>query len=266
MNMEDTETDVSGEPAPAHPAAIATPGRKSTRRRLLRWGSISAGLLVIAAVALWGLSPSVSDLESRVATLAALRGTPVLRPGDVPTLLAEAIVATEDERFYQHHGIDVIGLSRALLYDVAHLCACQGGSTITQQLAKDLYLNGSDGGFTKLVDIALAFKVELQPTKQRILADYLTEVPSGYGLHGMPEAACAYFHRPLRALDLGQIAVLAGMPQAPSAYDPRFHPVAAATRRAAVLASMVSEGYVTPQQAATAAAEPVVAAAMPGGC
>jgi penicillin-binding protein 1A len=131
---------------------------------------------------------------------------------------------------------------------------------------KDVYLNGSDGGVAKLVDIALAFKVELQFSKQQILADYLSEVPAGYGIYGMPAAACADFARPLAALDLGQIAELAGMPQAPSAYDPRFHPMAAAARREVVLASMVSEGYVTPQQAAAAAAEPVVAYPLGGGC
>jgi penicillin-binding protein 1A len=155
----------------------------------------------------------------------------------------------------------VVGLARAALYDVSHLCACQGGSTITQQLVKDLYLNGSDRGFSKLADMALALKVELQFSKAVILADYLSEVPTGYGLHGVAQAACAYFGRPLAALDLGEVALLAGMPQAPSAYDPRFHPHAAAVRRAEVLDAMLSEGYITAAQATAAGREPVTSAA-----
>jgi penicillin-binding protein 1A len=227
---------------------------------------VLACVLVAGGVTLWAMSPSGSDLQDRVQSQAALRGGTLLRPGEVPPLLAEAIVATEDERFYQHHGIDVIGLGRAFLFDLTHLCGCQGGSTITQQLVKGLYLDGSDGGVAKLVDITLAFKVELQFSKQQILADYLSEVPAGYGIDGMPAAACADFGRPLAALDLGQIAELAGMPQAPSAYDPRFHPLAAAARREEVLASMVSEGFVTPAQAALGATEPVVANSPGGGC
>lgn len=189
-----------------------------------------------------------------------------MQPAEVPVLLTEAIVATEDERFFVHHGIDVVGIARAIIFDVSHGCACEGGSTITQQLVKDVYLGGSDRGVDKLVDIALAFKVELHASKQVILADYLSEVLAGYGVYGMPAAACAYFHRPLGTLDLGQVALLAGMPQAPSADDPRFHPAAARARRVEVLAAMESEGYVTAQQAATAEAEPVVAASASGGC
>src|SRR2546430_10954577 len=97
----------------------------------------------------------------------------MLGENDVPPLLADAVVATEDERFYSHHGIDSIGLSRALLYDVTNLCLCQGGSTITAQLAKDIYLGGSDRGYNKVKDMALAIKIERVLTKRQILADYL---------------------------------------------------------------------------------------------
>jgi penicillin-binding protein 1A len=190
----------------------------------------------------------------------------VLQPGEFPPLLAEAVVATEDERFFQHHGIDVEGLARAMLYDVTNMCACQGGSTITQQLVKDVYLGGSDAGIDKLADMALALKVELRFTKQQILADYLSIIPTGYGRYGMANAACADFHRPLADLDLGQLALLAGLPQAPSAYDPRLHPGDAIARRQAVLAAMMSEGYITPSQAAAAANEAPTLPMKPGGC
>jgi penicillin-binding protein 1A len=190
----------------------------------------------------------------------------VLQPGEFPPLLAEAVVATEDDRFFQHHGIDVEGLARAMLYDVTNMCACQGGSTITQQLVKDVYLGGSDAGIDKLADMALALKVELRFTKQQILADYLSIIPTGYGRYGMANAACADFHRPLADLDLGQLALLAGLPQAPSAYDPRLHPGDAIARRQAVLAAMMSEGYITPSQAAAAANEAPTLPMKPGGC
>jgi penicillin-binding protein 1A len=218
-------------------------------------------VLLLGAGVLWVVTPSAADLQTRLTGDLAPEGAALLAPDEIPALLAKAIVATEDERFYQHHGIDVVGLGRAALYDISHLCACQGGSTITQQLVKDLYLNGSDRGLSKLADMALALKVELQFSKAMILADYLSEVPTGYGLHGVSQAACAYFGRPLAALDLGQIALLAGMPQAPSAYDPRFHPRAAAARRSEVLGAMVSEGYITATQATAAGREPVTSTA-----
>ena len=175
-------------------------------------------------------------------------------------------MATEDERFYEHHGIDVIGLARAVLYDVSHLCACQGGSTITQQLVKDVYLGGSDSGLNKLADMALALKVELRTSKPQILADYLSVVLTGYGRYGMANAACADFHRPLAELDLGQLALLAGLPQAPSAYDPLLHPAAALGRRGEVLDAMISEGDITPTQAAAAATEAPTLPPQQGGC
>ena len=236
------------------------------QRRVGRAVALTGAVVAIGVLALWVVTPSGSDLTSRVQGLAAAEHATILAPGEVPPLLAEAVVATEDERFYQHHGIDVIGLGRAMLYDVTHLCACQGGSTITQQLVKDVYLGGSDGGVNKLADMALAFKVELRFNKQQILADYLSVVPTGYGRYGMANAACADFHRPLAALDLGQLALLAGMPQAPSAYDPLLHPDLARARRAAVLDAMVDDGYITSQQANAAGAEAVTLPPAPGGC
>jgi membrane peptidoglycan carboxypeptidase len=224
------------------------------------------GVLAAAGVLIWVATPPGDDLGTRVAALASLHGSSVLRPGEVPSLLAEAVVATEDERFYEHHGIDVIGLGRAVLYDVSHLCACQGGSTITQQLVKDVYLGGSDGGLNKLADMALAVKVELRFSKAQILADYLSVVLTGYGRYGMANAACADFHRPLADLDLGQLALLAGLPQAPSAYDPLLHPEAALVRRQEVLAAMVDEGSITRSQAAAAATEAPTLPMRPGGC
>ncbi len=159
---------------------------------------------------------------------------------------------------YTHHGIDSLGLARALIYDVSNHCLCQGGSTITEQLVKDLYLGGSDRGYNKLVDVAVALKVERVLTKQEIMADYLSEITTGLGRRGVSAAACAYFQAPLPNLTLGQYALLAGVTQAPSLYDPTVDPELAEQRRAQVLALMISENYITPAEALAANAEPVL--------
>jgi hypothetical protein len=142
-------------------------------------------LAVVAAVlgpvlaTLWVSTPDVSDAQARVVSDTRAHGVVVLAPNAVPDVLAKAVVATEDERFYSHHGIDTIGLARAVLYDTANVCFCQGGSTITEQLVKELYLNGSDRGYDKVVDIVLALKLERLLNKSQIMADYLSEIPTG---------------------------------------------------------------------------------------
>jgi membrane peptidoglycan carboxypeptidase len=145
-----------------------------------------------------------------------------------------------------------------MLYDVVNVCLCEGGSTITQQLVKDVYLGGSDRGFHKLEDLVLALKVERVITKSRIMADYLSEIPTGFGRYGVTSAACAYFRAPLQGLTLGQYALLAGVTQAPSVYDPTVNPDAAMARRSQVLTAMVNDRYISTAQAEAANAEPVL--------
>jgi membrane peptidoglycan carboxypeptidase len=216
---------------------------------------------------LWVWAPSGQDIQQRVRELTDHHGVVLLKEDDVPPLLAKAVVATEDERFYSHHGIDSIGLSRAALYDASNLCLCQGGSTITQQLVKDVYLNGSDRGYNKVEDMVLALKVELVLTKPRIMADYLSEITTGLNRYGVSEAACAYFEAPLSDLTLGEYALLAGVTQAPSIYDPTVNPDAAQIRRGEVLASMLAEHLITRAQAAYASSEPVlIRSAKPTAC
>ena len=209
-------------------------------------------------VTLWVSTPSAGDVQQRVLEVTRAKGVVLLSEDDVPPLLAQAVVATEDERFYEHHGIDTIGLGRAFLYDVTHLCFCQGGSTITEQLVKDVYLGGSNEGYNKVVDVVLALKVEQTISKKQIMADYLSEITTGYNRYGVSAAACAYFHKPLNDLTVGQYAFLAGVTQAPSLYDPTVDPDLAALRRNSVLTAMVSHHLITPEQAATAASEPVL--------
>jgi len=225
---------------------------------------LAVGLAVIAALfapsaatlSIW--SPDAGDVQMRVTQLTQSYGIPLLSELEVPPLLADAVVATEDERLYSHHGVDSIGLARALLYDVVNVCLCQGGSTITQQLVKDLYLGGSDRGYDKLEDLALALKVERVLTKRQIMADYLSEITTGLGRRGVTAAACAYFRAPLQGLSIGQYALLAGVTQAPSNYDPTVNPEAARERRSQVLAAMQADGYITAAQAQAANAEQVL--------
>jgi membrane peptidoglycan carboxypeptidase len=218
-----------------------------------------AFLAAPSGITLWVSTPSADDIQQRVLAATKAHGVVLLTENDVPPLLAQAVVATEDERFYEHHGMDTIGLGRAFLYDATHSCFCQGGSTITEQLAKDVYLGGSNEGYNKIVDVVLALKVEQVIGKKQILADYLSEITTGLNRYGVTQAACDYFHKPLANLTIGEYALLAGITQAPSLYDPTVDPGLAAARRGSVLAAMVNDKIITPTQAAAANAEPVLA-------
>ena len=227
-------------------------------RRPLVVAAVFLAVLAPVIATLWVSTPDVSDVRAREAADLKAKGAVQLQPDQVPALLAKAVVATEDERYYSHHGIDTIGLARAGLYDITNRCLCQGGSTITEQLVKELYLGGSDRGYDKIVDMTLALKVEAVLGKDEIMAFYLSEIATGVNRYGVVSAACAYFHQPLDSLTLSQYALLAGVTQAPSVYDPTVDPAAAETRRAAVLADMVSEGYISRAEATTAAKDPVI--------
>ena len=225
--------------------------------------AILTTLAAPSAITLWVSTPSGDDIQQRVVEATSAHGVVLLDENAVPPMLAQAVVATEDERFYAHHGIDTIGLGRAVLYDATHLCLCQGGSTITEQLVKDVYLNGTNEGYNKMVDVVMALKVERVIGKKRIMADYLSEITTGLNRYGVSAAACAYFHRPLDELTIGQYALLAGVTQAPSLYDPTVDPGLAALRRSSVLAAMVTDRFITPEQAAIANAEPVLVSGPP---
>lgn len=246
--------------------------REPVRRNLprmpgrLQWIAAIALIPAFGLGVVWQQTPSGDHVQARVMSYLNLRGAPLIDPKDIPPLLAHAIVATEDERFYQHHGIDVIGVGRAALFDATHRCWCQGASTITQQLVKDIYLHGSDRGLNKMTDAVVAFKVESVISKQQILADYLSEIPTGPRLYGVEEASCAYFGAHLGALDLSDDALLAGLAQAPSAYDPLRHPHAATTRRNEVLQAMLAERDVTQTAVKAAQREPIYEAPVSATC
>jgi len=214
--------------------------------------------LVAAGAAAWLTSPSGDGLDARVnARLRAGSGRYVPL-GRVAPILRESVVATEDERFYRHHGVDLIGLLRALPYDVVHLSLAQGASTITEQLGKLVYLNGNDHTpWRKLEDAALAVKLENRYSKKQLLAGYLNSAYFGHGAYGIWAASERYFGVAPRRLTLPQATLLAGLIQAPSAYDPLVHPDLARQRQVTVLRSLVRGGFLTPTEAAGALAKPL---------
>lgn len=206
----------------------------------------------------WLATPSTNSVLLKVQRVDQIHRAASLAPGAVPKQLAKALVSIEDAQFYQDNGVDVQGLLRAAGYDVIHRCECQGGSTITEELAQDIYLGGSDRSILgRWVDIVLALKISQQLSKSQILAAFLSEVYLGHGAYGAPQASLTYFGQPLQRDDLAQFALLAGLPQDPSGLDPLVHPTAARYRRAEVLTQMAANGYITQAQAAKAERAPV---------
>src|SRR5215471_15138455 len=219
-------------------------GRRRRGRYLL---VLAAAGVVIASLctAAWLTSPSGVGLDARVHARLRAGGSRAVPLDRVAPILRQAVVATEDERFYRHHGIDVLGLLRALPYDLVHLSLAQGASTITEQLGKVVYLGGNDHTpWRKLEDAALALKLESRYSKEQILAAYLDTAYLGEGTYGVEAASEHYFGESPKRLDTAQATLLAGLIQAPSAYDPVRFPQRARARQVDVLRSLVRDGYV----------------------
>jgi len=163
---------------------------------------------------------------------------------DVPPQLVQAIIATEDRRFYKHFGMDPVGLVRALIENVRAGRVVQGGSTITQQLAKNLFLTPERTFRRKVQEMLLAIWLERTYSKEQILTAYLNRVYFGAGAYGVDAAAEAYFDKPVDKLTLRECATLAGILRAPSRFSPLRDPAQAAQRADIVLASMKAVGYI----------------------
>jgi len=164
----------------------------------------------------------------------------------IPLVLKQATVAIEDKRFYQHHGIDYVRLAGAAFHDLVGGGGLQGASTITMQLMKILALNGNDQSLDgKLKEAYLAVQYEKTHTKDQILTNYLNSVFYGNNAVGVEAASLTYFNRTVGNISLPQAALLAGLPQAPTEYDPLLHGQAARQRRNQVLAQMASQGYIS---------------------
>ncbi len=171
-----------------------------------------------------------------------------VRASDVPKHLINAILAIEDRRFYSHIGIDFIGMLRASIENAMAGHVVQGGSTLTQQLAKNLFLTPDRTFRRKVQEILLALQLERTYTKDQILSAYLNRVYFGAGAYGVDAAAEAYFSKPVSALTLRESAMLAGLLRAPSRYSPLRDPAAAMERAQTVLAAMEEEEYITEEE------------------
>ena len=177
---------------------------------------------------------------------------------DIPADLINAVIAIEDERFWEHDGVDPRAVARALQRNVAAGDVVEGGSTITQQYLKNVALSSEVSIDRKVEEAILAVRLEEGLSKEEILERYLNTVYLGAGSYGVGTAADRYFGRLPNELTLGESALLAGLIQAPSNTDPRSHPDAAVARRTVVLDKMVELGWATPEAATEAAAEAVV--------
>ena len=173
----------------------------------------------------------------------------------LPRHVADAVIATEDQRFWDHRGVDPWGLLRAALANMRSGRFVQGGSTLTQQLAKNLYLTSDRTFSRKLEEFTLALWLEARLSKSDILELYLNRVYLGSGAYGIDAAAHRYFGKSARNLTLGEAALIAGLLKAPSKYSPLTNPTAATSRARLVLAQMRDAGFITPEQERKAAIE-----------
>jgi len=253
-------------------------GPKPARTRLqqlLYWGAVLAVwgvifLVVFFAVFARGLpdtsalyevdrQPSITYLD-RNGALIATRGTQQAPPADLealPDYVPAAFIAIEDRRFYYHPGFDPIGMSRAMVRNMRAGRVVQGGSTLTQQLAKNLFLTPDQNMRRKVQEIMLAVWLEMKFTKKEILALYLNRVYFGAGAYGIEAASQRYFDKSASKLTVGEAALLAGLLKAPSRYSPVSESERAATRATVVLNEMEATGVITPEQRAAAVLEPV---------
>ena len=229
---------------------------RSRRRRWLR-RLIGAVLTLVVLIALllaagWVLTPSVDDAANRVAAQLEAHHAPALQ-GDVPTKLADALTATEDSRFFHTPGVDPLGMIREPLGAITG--HDEGGATLEQQLAKNLYEQGNGSFLAKGAEVVLALKLDRAWTKQQILRMYVDDGYYGHGFYGLTEASHGYFGVEPAQLTWAQASLLAGLFQAPSAYDPINHPDVARARQSHVLDRLVATGYLTRAEADRVAKE-----------
>ncbi|MEI6359973.1 MAG: PBP1A family penicillin-binding protein [Synechococcus sp. ELA619] len=177
--------------------------------------------------------------------------------GQMPELVKRAFIAAEDRRFYQHDGIDLVGISRAVLRNVTRGSFEEGASTITQQLARTVFLSQDRTITRKLEEAALAGKLERQLSKEQILEQYLNYVYLGSGAYGVADAAWIYFSKTPGELTLPEAALIAGLPPAPSIYSPLVNPDLALQRRRIVLRRMREAGFIDDRQQLEALATPL---------
>lgn len=249
--------------------------KRTPLQAFLYWGAVASVWGLIFLVAFFAVFatdlPDVSKLNSvtrqpsitysdRSGALIAVRGSQYAPPVDLdklPDYVPKAFIAIEDRRFYYHPGFDPLGISRALIKDVSCWCFAAGGSTITQQLARNLFLTLDQTPRRKAQELILALWLEMKFSKKEILALYLNRVYFGAGAYGIEAAAQRYFNKPASRLTLGEAALLAGMMKGPSRYSPVSATERAARRATIVLDEMVRTKAITKAQRAEAFRTPV---------
>jgi len=180
-----------------------------------------------------------------------------LTPETLPALVEEAFIAAEDRRFYQHDGIDPVGIGRALVRNITQGSVEEGASTITQQLARTVFLSQDRTLVRKVKEAALAGKLERQLSKRQILTEYLNVVYLGSSAYGVADAAWVYFSKAPEQLNLAEAALIAGLPPAPSVYSPLVNPDLALERRAVVLRRMQEAGFISEAEQREAQSTPL---------
>jgi penicillin-binding protein 1A len=249
----------------------------SRKKRRFLWLKVTAvvalllmiALLGVAAGAIFALSrnlPTLAELERRpnavnttiydrhgdlIAELHGAENRVLVSSSDIPAVMKQATVAVEDERFYQHHGVDFQGVMRAVLENFRAGGVVQGGSTITEQYVKNAYVGNERTYTRKIREAVLAWQLEDHWSKDKILTEYLNTVYYGAGAYGVEAAALTYFHKHAQDLNLQDSALLAALPKFPTEYAPTTDPKLAKERRNLVLQVMADQDYITQERAAT---------------
>ena len=231
-----------------------------TRHRWRRYGAGALAAVVVAPLlgvaVLWRLTPSVADASQLVRAHLSAFDSPERVVLPKPDRVGQALIATEDSRFSQTPGIDPVSTLRAGLAAVTG-SSDTGAATLEQQLAKNLYFPQDDGLFSKVAEAELALKLDTHYSKNDILRMYLAEMYFGHGFYGLPAAAHGYFGVTPAQLSWAQASMLAGLVQAPSAYDPIDHLSTGRLRQRHVLNRLVATNVLSPAQANAAFAAPL---------
>ena len=209
-------------------------------------------------------SIKIVDLQGRLLATRGDMGGAAVPLKDLPRYVPQAFVAIEDRRFYSHYGIDPIGIGRAIVANILHRGVSQGGSTLTQQLAKNLFLTQERTLSRKVQEVALAAWLERKFSKTQILDLYLNRVYFGAGAYGIEAAAQRYFSKPATKLTVAEAATLAGLVRSPSRLAPTRNPDGAEKRAQVVLAAMMEMKFITDDMAKVALMQPAHAIKAPG--
>lgn len=210
--------------------------------------TISIGLLFIQqgyntyqqAIVTTSLNDKIQEIKSKE------NYTPI---SEMPSIYLDAVISVEDHRFYEHSGIDLIAIGRALVNDIKHMSFVEGGSTITQQLAKNTYFTQEKKLERKIAEVFMAFQYEKECSKQEILELYLNTSYFGNGYHTVKEAANGYFGKEPNQMSDSESIMLAGIPNAPSNYNPKLNPELAKQRQKQVIQKMIKYHKLTEEQA-----------------